>query len=114
MTGGRGVPGLRIDLVRTSGVFTLDGQSFDVENNIWLVGDDDEVLVIDAAHEAGPIVDGVAGRRVVAIVCTHGHNDHINAALDVQGGVGGAPIALHDDDRMLWEQVHPARTPDCR
>ena len=104
--------GVRIDLVRTNGVFTLDGQSFDVENNIWLVGDDEEVLVIDAAHEAGPIVDGIAGRRVLAIVCTHGHNDHINAALEVQGAVGGAPIALHDDDRMLWDQVHPGRAPD--
>ena len=104
---------LRIDRVRTNGVFTLDGQSFDVENNIWLVGDDAEVLVIDAAHEARPIVDGVAGRRVVAIVCTHGHNDHINVALDVQGSVGGgAPIALHDDDHMLWEQVHGGRAPD--
>jgi glyoxylase-like metal-dependent hydrolase (beta-lactamase superfamily II) len=49
---------------------------------------------------------------VVAIVCTHGHNDHINAALDVHGAAGAVPIALHDDDRMLWEQVHPTRGPD--
>ena len=104
--------GLRIDLVRTRGQFTLDGQSFDVENNIWLVGDDAEVLVIDAAHDAGPIVEAVDDRRVVAIVCTHGHNDHINAALDVHGFAGRTPIALHDDDRMLWNQVYVARGPD--
>ena len=104
--------GVRIDLVRTQGQFTLDGQSFDVENNIWLVGDDADVLVIDAAHDAGPIVEAVDDRRVVAIVCTHGHNDHINAALDVHGFVGRAPIALHDDDRMLWNQVYVARGPD--
>lgn len=103
---------VRIDLVRTQGQFTLDGQSFDVENNIWLVGDDREVLVIDAAHDAGPIVEGIDERRVVAIVCTHGHNDHINAALDVHGFAGAAPIALHDDDRMLWNQVYVARGPD--
>ena len=36
-------------------------QDFEVENNIWLLGDDDEVLVVDAAHDAEPIVDG--GRR---------------------------------------------------
>ena len=41
-----------------SGVFSLDGQDFDVDNNVWLVGDDDEVLVIDAPHDAAPIVDG--------------------------------------------------------
>ena len=104
--------GLRIDLVRTSGQFTLDGQSFDVANNIWLVGNDEEVLVIDAAHDAGPIVEGIDDRRVVAIVCTHGHNDHINAALDVHGFVGRVPVCLHDDDRMLWNQVYVARGPD--
>ena len=103
---------VRIDLVRTKGVFALDGQSFDVENNIWLVGDDREVLVIDAAHDAGPIIEGIDERRVVAIVCTHGHNDHINAALDVHGFVGQVPIALHDDDRMLWSQIYVARGPD--
>ncbi len=104
--------GARIDHVVTRGQFTLDGQSFDVENNIWLVGDDREVLVIDAAHEAGPIIEAIDERSVVAIVCTHGHNDHINAALDVHGFTGRAPIAIHDDDRMLWNQVYVARGPD--
>jgi glyoxylase-like metal-dependent hydrolase (beta-lactamase superfamily II) len=103
---------VRIDHVVTSGQFTLDGQSFDVENNIWLVGDDREVLVIDAAHEAGPIIEAIDDRQVVAIVCTHGHNDHINAALDVHGFVGRVPVCLHDDDRMLWNQVYVARGPD--
>ena len=102
----------RIDHVVTSGQFTLDGQSFDVENNIWLVGDDREVLIIDAAHEAGPIIEAVDDRAVVAIVCTHGHNDHINAALDVHGFVGRVPVCLHDDDRMLWNQLYTARGPD--
>jgi glyoxylase-like metal-dependent hydrolase (beta-lactamase superfamily II) len=104
--------GARIDHVVTSGQFTLDGQSFDVDNNIWLVGDDREVLVIDAAHEAGPIIEAIDDRTVVAIVCTHGHNDHINAALDVHGFVGRVPVCLHDDDRMLWNQVYVARGPD--
>jgi glyoxylase-like metal-dependent hydrolase (beta-lactamase superfamily II) len=114
MAGERGAPEstVRIDLVRTRGQFTLDGQSFDVENNIWLVGNDEEVLVIDAAHDAGPIIEGIDDRRVVAIACTHGHNDHINAALDVHGFVGQVPIALHDDDRMLWSQLYVARGPD--
>ena len=73
----------RIEKVVTSGTFSLDGGTWDVDNNIWLVGDDHEVLVIDAAHDASPIVDAVGDRRVVAIVCTHGHNDHINAAVEV-------------------------------
>ena len=46
----------RIEKAVVSGVFSLDGQDFDVDNNVWLVGDDDEVLVIDAPHDAAPIV----------------------------------------------------------
>jgi glyoxylase-like metal-dependent hydrolase (beta-lactamase superfamily II) len=101
----------RVDHVVTSGTFSIDGEDFDVDNNIWLVGDDDEVLVVDAAHEAGPIVEAIAGRTVRAIVCTHGHNDHINAAAELAEATG-APILLHPADRMLWDDVHPDRSPD--
>ena len=103
---------LRIDNVVTSGIFTLDGEDFEVDNNIWLVGDDDEVIVVDAAHDHRPIVAGVGSRRVVAVVCTHGHNDHINAAVPLAEAVG-APIWVHPDDRMLWDVVWPDRAPDA-
>jgi len=95
----------------TSGIFSLDGEDFDVDNNIWLVGDDEAVVVIDAAHDAAAIADAVADRRVELIVCTHGHNDHINAAVDLAERVG-APIALHPADAELWKAVHPDRSPD--
>ncbi len=39
----------RVDHVVTSGIFSLDGEDFEVDNNIWIVGDDREVIVIDAA-----------------------------------------------------------------
>jgi glyoxylase-like metal-dependent hydrolase (beta-lactamase superfamily II) len=68
-------------------------------------------VVIDAPHDATAILEGVGGRRVDGIVCTHGHNDHINAAVDV-AQASGAPIALHHDDRMLWQVVHPSHPPD--
>jgi glyoxylase-like metal-dependent hydrolase (beta-lactamase superfamily II) len=102
---------VRVDHVVTSGIFSLDGEDFQVDNNIWLVGDDDEVLIVDAAHQAGPIIDAVAGRRVVAIVATHGHNDHINAAVELADAVNG-PILMHPDDTMLWDVVHPGRPVD--
>lgn len=101
----------RLDRVVTHGTFSIDGEDFEVDNNIWIVGDDDECIVIDAAHDAAPIVHGVDGRRVTAIVCTHGHNDHINVAVEVADTLG-APIAIHPDDRMLWDVVHPDRAPD--
>ena len=90
----------------TSGIFSLDGRDFDVDNNVWVVGDEDEVIVVDPAHDAGAIISAIGGRRVVAIVCTHGHNDHITAAPDVAAATG-ADIHLHPDDRMLWDVVHP-------
>jgi glyoxylase-like metal-dependent hydrolase (beta-lactamase superfamily II) len=99
----------RIERVRTNGIFSLDGSDFEVENNIWLVGDDSIVFIIDAAHEAGPIIDAVGDRRVQMVVCTHGHNDHINVAVEV---AAGAPIALHPADRMLWDAVYPDRPPE--
>jgi glyoxylase-like metal-dependent hydrolase (beta-lactamase superfamily II) len=101
----------RIEKVVVSGVFSLDGQDFDVDNNVWLVGDDDEVLVVDAAHDAAPIVEAIAGRRVTAIVLTHGHNDHITAAPALREATG-APIWFNDADRMLWEMTHADATPD--
>lgn len=101
----------RIDKTVVSGVFSLDGQDFDVDNNVWLVGDDDEVLVIDAPHDAAPILDAIGGRRVTAIVLTHGHNDHVTAAVDLREATG-APIWFHPADRMLWDVVHPHAAPD--
>jgi glyoxylase-like metal-dependent hydrolase (beta-lactamase superfamily II) len=95
-----------IEHLVTSGIFSLDGQDFDVDNNVWVVGDEDEVIVVDPAHDAGAIISAIGGRRVVAIVCTHGHNDHITAAPDVAAATG-ADIHLHPDDRMLWDVVHP-------
>jgi len=102
---------VRVDNVVTSGIFSLDGGDFEVDNNIWLVGDDHEVVVVDAAHDHQPIVAGVAGRKVVAVVCTHGHNDHINVAVALAEAVG-APILLHPDDTMLWQVVNPDRPTD--
>ncbi|MEV3987838.1 MBL fold metallo-hydrolase [Streptomyces sp. NPDC049837] len=102
---------MRAERVVTSGTFSLDGETFDVDNNVWLVGDDDEVLVVDAAHDAAAVLAAVAGRRVTAVVCTHGHDDHIRAAPALAEATG-APVLLHPADRELWDTVHPGRAPD--
>jgi glyoxylase-like metal-dependent hydrolase (beta-lactamase superfamily II) len=88
-----------------SGTFSLDGQTFDVDNNIWVVGDDAECVVIDAPHDVDAILAVVAGRTVRAIVCTHAHDDHVRVAPALRERTG-APILLHPDDRPLWELTH--------
>ena len=95
-----------IQRVVTSGTFSLDGGTWEVDNNIWLIGDDTDVVVFDAAHTAAPIIDAVAGRNVIAIVCTHGHNDHITVAPQLATTLD-APILLHAGDDMLWREIHP-------
>ncbi|MEU0390363.1 MBL fold metallo-hydrolase [Streptomyces chartreusis] len=93
----------RIEHLATSGQFTLDGGTWDVDNNVWLVGDDHEVIVI---------AEAVGDRRLTAIVCTHAHNDHIDAAPALAERTG-APVLLHPDDHPLWKQTHPDRAPDA-
>ncbi|MEH0573837.1 MULTISPECIES: MBL fold metallo-hydrolase [Streptomyces] len=101
----------RIEHVVTSGTFSLDGGTWDVDNNVWIIGDDHEVIVVDAAHDAGAIAEAVGGRTLRAVVCTHAHNDHIDAAPELASRTG-APILLHPDDLPLWKQTHPDRMPD--
>ncbi len=101
----------RVEQVVTSGQFSLDGGTWDVDNNVWLVGDDHEVIVVDAPHDAAAILDAIDDRTVVAIVLTHGHNDHVNAAVDLREATG-APIWFPAADTMLWDAENPDAAPD--
>ena len=96
---------VRVGHAVTSGTFSLDGETFDVENNIWAIGDDDECIVIDAPHSVDAIIEVVGTRTVRAIVCTHAHDDHVRVAPELRELVL-APILLHPDDRILWTMTH--------
>lgn len=100
---------VRIDHAVTSGTFSLDGETFQVDNNIWVVGDDDECVVIDAPHSVEDILKVVADRRVRAIVCTHAQDDHVRVAPDLSDAVN-APILLHPADKPLWDLTHTDRS----
>ncbi|MFB9234929.1 MBL fold metallo-hydrolase [Plantactinospora siamensis] len=102
---------VRIDHTVTSGTFSLDGQTFEVDNNIWVLGDDRECVVVDAPHDVAAILAGVGDRRVVAVLASHAHDDHVRVAPDLAAATG-APVLLHPADRVLWDLVHPDRAPD--
>lgn len=101
----------KIEHLVTSGTFSLDGGTWDVDNNVWILGDDSEVVVIDPAHDAAAVVAAVAGREVLAILLTHGHDDHISQAREA-AELLDAPILLNAADRMLWDAVHEAAPDD--
>ncbi|GAB2781413.1 MBL fold metallo-hydrolase [Nocardioides salsibiostraticola] len=96
---------LRADHAVVSGTFSLDGETHEVDNNIWVIGNDDECVVIDAPHDAAAIMRVVAGREVKAIICTHAHDDHVRVAPELRKKTG-APILMHPDDKPVWELTH--------
>lgn len=103
---------LRIDNLVTSGTFSLDGGTWDVDNNVWIIGTDSECIVIDPAHNAQAVADAVGDRAVTAILLTHGHDDHIRSVAEFRE-LSGAPVHLHRDDWMLWNDVYPEAEPDA-
>lgn len=96
---------VRIDHGVTAGTFSLDGETFDVDNNVWVIGDDDQCIVLDAPHDVKAIREVIGGRRVLAIVCTHAHDDHVRVARELADAVDTI-VLLHPDDLVLWHQVH--------
>jgi glyoxylase-like metal-dependent hydrolase (beta-lactamase superfamily II) len=73
--------------------------------NTWIVGDDEEVIVIDPGSDPEPVLAAVGEREILAVICTHGHGAHVSAAPQVAER-DEAPVALHSDDLVSWRMVH--------
>jgi len=81
------------------------------EINAWIVGDRDEVIVIDPGSDAAAVLDAVGDREVLAVICTHAHPDVVAAAVAVADR-DEAPVALHPRDRILWRETYPDDNPE--
>jgi len=79
--------------------------------NTWLVGDTDEVIVVDPGRDAEAVLAAVSDREILAVICTHGHPGHVAAALEVAAR-DEAPVALHPRDVLAWREAHRGREPD--
>jgi glyoxylase-like metal-dependent hydrolase (beta-lactamase superfamily II) len=108
----------RVERVRTprvgeqdAGATEQDGEHAVAEANTWLIGDDDEVIVIDPGEDADGVLERVGDREIVAVICTHGHASHVTAAVEVAER-DEAPVALHRSDRLLWRTVHDSGDPE--
>jgi glyoxylase-like metal-dependent hydrolase (beta-lactamase superfamily II) len=88
--------------VAESGDVSAEGAA---EANAWIIGDDEEVIVIDPGKDAAAILEALGDREVIAVICTHGHAAHVAAAVEVAER-DEAPVALHKADRVQWRAVH--------
>jgi glyoxylase-like metal-dependent hydrolase (beta-lactamase superfamily II) len=77
----------------------------------WLIGDDDEVIIIDPGEDAAEVLEMAGDREILAVICTHGHASHVVAAVGVAAR-DEAPVALHRADWLQWRAVHPDADPE--
>src|SRR5215469_8419889 len=75
------------------------------EDSAWVIGDDEEVIVIDPGKDATAVLDMAGDREIIAVICTHGHASHVAAAVEVAER-DEAPVALHRADRLQWRATH--------
>lgn len=82
-----------------------------LETNCWVLADDATgvVAVIDPGDDLGSILDAIGEARVVAIVLTHAHFDHLGA-VDGLVEETGAPLLVHEADAGRLTSAHPAGT----
>lgn len=98
--------------VVTSGTLPPDARVREGNANVWIVGDKRDAIVIDPAHDPVAISRVLGDRELMAIVCTHAHESHVNAA-EIIADLTSAPILLHPADLPLWYRRHPRREPDA-
>jgi glyoxylase-like metal-dependent hydrolase (beta-lactamase superfamily II) len=79
--------------------------------NAWVIGDDEEVIVIDPGEHGAPVLAAVGDREILAVICTHGHAAHTGAAPAVAER-DESPVALHPRDRLHWREVHGDELPE--
>lgn len=76
--------------------------------NCSIIGDtvSGKALVVDPGGNAGQILHLLdeLKLKVIAIIHTHAHLDHILAAGQIKEATG-APIYLHEGDQFLWDMV---------
>src|SRR5690625_7289017 len=89
---------VRIDHAVTSGTFSLDGETHEVDNNVWVLGDDTQCVVFDAPHDLKTVLDLVGGRECAGLLMTHSHDDHARLAPELATELE-APVLLNPADR---------------
>lgn len=77
------------------------------ERNVWIIGDDEECLVVDVGRDADAVLEAVGERRLTAVLFTHAHPDRTSAVAELLEAHPRTRIGLHHDDLPLWGGTHP-------
>jgi glyoxylase-like metal-dependent hydrolase (beta-lactamase superfamily II) len=67
------------------------------DNNVYVLAAGGEALIVDGAAEPERILEQVRGLRVVAIVQTHDHPDHVQALPALVAALA-CPVRAHPED----------------
>jgi glyoxylase-like metal-dependent hydrolase (beta-lactamase superfamily II) len=69
----------------------------------------DQAVLIDAANEPDRLIEAIGNLQLVAILETHGHQDHWQALADVQAQFPGAWTGAHPADLAMFPEPPPSR-----
>ena len=68
-----------------------------IETNCYAYISDGSYMVVDPGGSGAEIAADLAGVKTVAIVCTHGHGDHVGGVAALKAATG-APYLIHAAD----------------
>lgn len=102
--GGESAEGVRVELLASGGP---DGPV-----NVWLVGDDEECVVVDAPLDASTILEAVGPRRLTAVLCTDASPERVKSVAGLLEAHPRVRIGVHARDRALWHESHPDLQPN--
>lgn len=79
-----------------------------ISTNTYLLTIDNKCLVIDPASKPEKLIDIIGDRKLIGILLTHGHFDHIKA-VDGLSKYYNCPVYIHKDDDALARNPEQGR-----
>lgn len=76
-----------------------------IENNVYLIGSEDALMVVDPTCSPERILGAIGERSVACILLTHGHWDHVGAAKALRDATGAPVLASVTDGPAIAGKV---------